>query len=129
MMAVCSDDEATPQSSDVPAAHPAFLSPTTSTDLYSSTMFSRALVRTSAPIRRLASTASAAKPASSASHTADSYSKDVDSSPAPDSKVHRVDPNSQTVQRPHDPPSNAYSQTGVEAGVKHAQGKPEGKKQ
>ncbi|KAJ7728647.1 hypothetical protein B0H16DRAFT_1894065 [Mycena metata] len=57
------------------------------------------------------------------SHTTDSYGKDVDSSPAADSKIHRVDPSSENVQKPHEPPSGQWSATGVEAGVKNAQGK------
>ncbi|KAJ7138349.1 hypothetical protein C8R44DRAFT_848176 [Mycena epipterygia] len=61
------------------------------------------------------------------SHTSDSYSKDVDSSPSADSKIHRVDPSSENVQKPHEPPSGPWSATGVDAGVKNAQGKAEGK--
>ncbi|KAJ7776000.1 hypothetical protein DFH07DRAFT_73678 [Mycena maculata] len=86
-------------------------------------MFSRSLLR---PIqshsRRLtaASYSTAAKPGS---HTTDSYSKEYDSSPAADSKIHRVDPSSENVQKPHEPPSGPWSQTGVDAGVKNAQGK------
>ncbi|KAJ7176228.1 hypothetical protein C8R43DRAFT_556077 [Mycena crocata] len=60
---------------------------------------------------------------SSRSHTTDTYSKDVDSSPAADSKIHRVDPSSENVQKPHEPPSGKWSAAGVEAGVDNAQGK------
>ncbi|KAJ7177233.1 hypothetical protein C8R43DRAFT_1118241 [Mycena crocata] len=62
-------------------------------------------------------------PSSSRSHTTDSYSKEVDSSPAADSKIHRVDPSSENVQKPHEPPSGRWSAAGVEAGVDNAQGK------
>ncbi|KAJ7023551.1 hypothetical protein C8F04DRAFT_1240085 [Mycena alexandri] len=59
------------------------------------------------------------------SHTTDSYGKEVDSSPAADPKIHRVDPSSENVQKPHEPPSGQWSATGVDAGVKNAQGKKE----
>ncbi|KAJ7059574.1 hypothetical protein C8F01DRAFT_216563 [Mycena amicta] len=78
------------------------------------------LLRTS----RFASTAtSTSTKSTSTTHTTDTYSKEVDSTPAPDPKIHRVDPSSETVQKPYEPPSGPYSQTGVEAGVKNAQGK------
>ncbi|KAK7055741.1 hypothetical protein R3P38DRAFT_2848797 [Favolaschia claudopus] len=84
-------------------------------------MFSKSLIR---PIRfgsrRLA------LPVTSRWHTTDSYSKEVDSSPAADSTVHRVDPSSENVQKPHEAPSGRWSAAGVEAGVTNAQGqKPE----
>lgn len=47
-------------------------------------------------------------------HTTDSYSKDVDSTPAPDKTVHRVDPDSDRVQKPYEPPSGEWSRAGVE---------------
>ncbi|KAJ7463190.1 hypothetical protein FB451DRAFT_463552 [Mycena latifolia] len=83
-------------------------------------MLSRSLLRPlQAHTRRL--------PRSSYStHTSDSYSKDVDSSPPSDSKIHRVDPSSENVQKPHEPPSGKWSATGVDAGVKNAQGKRDG---
>ncbi|KAF7325017.1 hypothetical protein MKEN_00544100 [Mycena kentingensis (nom. inval.)] len=92
--------------------------------LYNVTLRSPAttILRSVALRSRLASSASAAK------HTADSYSKEVDSTPAKDPKVHRVDPASETVQKPYEPPSGPYSQTGVEAGVENAQGKKDSKK-
>lgn len=34
-------------------------------------------------------------------HDADTYSKDVDSTPPPDPKVHKVDPSVDNVQQPH----------------------------
>jgi hypothetical protein len=42
-------------------------------------------------------------------HTADSYFKDVDDQPPADNTIHRVDSASDAVQRPLDPPSNAFS--------------------
>lgn len=45
-------------------------------------------------------------------HTTDSYAKEVDESPAADAKVHRVDPDSDRVQKPYEPPSG-YSRSGV----------------
>ncbi|KAJ6537391.1 hypothetical protein DFH09DRAFT_1042478 [Mycena vulgaris] len=85
-------------------------------------MFSRSLLRPlRSQSRRLA--APGYSSASTRSHTTDSYSKDVDSTPAADSKVHRVDPSSENVQKPHEPPSGRWSATGVDAGVTNAQGK------
>ncbi|KAF7289227.1 hypothetical protein MIND_01384000 [Mycena indigotica] len=95
-------------------------------------MMRSALLRSSAPAAKRyasSSTSAAAKSSTSASHTTDTYTKEVDSTPATDPKVHRVDPSSERVQKPYEAPSNPYSQTGVEAGVKNAQGKPETKKQ
>ncbi|KAJ7612197.1 hypothetical protein FB45DRAFT_940081 [Roridomyces roridus] len=89
-------------------------------------MFSRSLLRpTSLVSRRLGATSYSATAAQRSSHTSDSYSKEVDSSPASDSTIHRVDPSSENVQKPHEPPSGRWSATGVDAGVKHAQGKGE----
>jgi len=50
---------------------------------------------------------------SSSDHTSDSYAKDVDATPPSDSQVHRVDPNSESVQKPHEPPSGEWSRAGV----------------
>lgn len=47
-------------------------------------------------------------------HSAESYFKDVDSTPPVDSTVHRVDSSSEAVQRPYEPPSGEYSQAGVQ---------------
>lgn len=47
-------------------------------------------------------------------HSAESYFKDVDSTPPSDSTVHRVDSSSDAVQRPYEPPSGQYSQAGVQ---------------
>lgn len=47
-------------------------------------------------------------------HTTDSYSKDVDQNPPSDSTIHRVDPQSESVQKPHEPPSGEYSQAGTQ---------------
>jgi len=46
-------------------------------------------------------------------HSAESYFKDVDYAPPPDSTVHRVDSSSEAVQRPHDPPSGEWSRAGT----------------
>ncbi|KAF9268316.1 hypothetical protein L218DRAFT_609409 [Marasmius fiardii PR-910] len=48
-------------------------------------------------------------------HTTESYNKDVDVTPPDDSKIHRVDPGSENVQKPHEPPSGKWSETGVNA--------------
>jgi len=52
--------------------------------------------------------------ASRGKHTTDSYTKEVDSTPAPDKTVHRVDPDSDRVQKPYEPPSGEWSRAGVE---------------
>jgi hypothetical protein len=49
------------------------------------------------------------------SHSSDTYAKEYDSSPSSDSKIHRVDSESENVQRPLEPPSGKWS----EAGVRH----------
>lgn len=46
-------------------------------------------------------------------HSAESYFKEVDSSPPADSSTYQVDAASDAVQRPHKPPSGKYSQVGV----------------
>ncbi|KAF8484603.1 hypothetical protein DFH94DRAFT_624266 [Russula ochroleuca] len=46
-------------------------------------------------------------------HSAESYLKEVDSSPPADSSTYQVDDSSEAVQRPHQPPSGKYSQAGV----------------
>jgi hypothetical protein len=46
-------------------------------------------------------------------HSAESYFKEVDSSPPADSSTYQVDASSDAVQRPHTPPSGEYSQAGV----------------
>ena len=46
-------------------------------------------------------------------HTPDSYSKEVDHTPPSDAKVHRVDPDSDRVQKPHEAPSGEWSRAGV----------------
>jgi hypothetical protein len=45
-------------------------------------------------------------------HTSDTYSKEVDATPPSDHTVHRLDPESDNVQKPHEPPSG-YSRAGV----------------
>ncbi|KAJ7092963.1 hypothetical protein B0H15DRAFT_777209 [Mycena belliarum] len=78
-------------------------------------MFSQSLLRSAQASRFLASRLGA-QTARFSTHTTDSYSKDVDSTPAADPKIHRVDPSSENVQKPHEPPSGQWSATGVEAG-------------
>ena len=51
--------------------------------------------------------------ASGHDHSAESYFKEVDSSPPADSSTYQVDASSEAVQRPHTPPSGKYSQAGV----------------
>ena len=46
-------------------------------------------------------------------HSAESYFKDVDHTPPPDTSTYQVDASSEAVQRPHKPPSGEYSQAGV----------------
>lgn len=46
-------------------------------------------------------------------HTPDSYSKDVDHTPPPDEKIHRIDPDSDRVQKPYEAPSGEWSRAGV----------------
>jgi len=46
-------------------------------------------------------------------HSAESYFKEVDSSPPADSSTYQVDASSDAVQRPHTPPSGEYSRAGV----------------
>lgn len=46
-------------------------------------------------------------------HTPDSYSKDIDHTPPSDKKVHRVDPDSDSVQKPYEAPSGKWSLAGV----------------
>jgi hypothetical protein len=48
-----------------------------------------------------------------ADHSAESYVKEVDSSPPTDSSTYQVDDTSDKVQRPHKPPTGKYSQAGV----------------
>ncbi|KIM37754.1 hypothetical protein M413DRAFT_448270 [Hebeloma cylindrosporum] len=56
-------------------------------------------------------------------HTTDSYSKDVDSTPAPDPAVHRIDPDSDRVQKPYEPPSGEWSRAGDETDeYRHVEG-------
>ncbi|KIY70386.1 hypothetical protein CYLTODRAFT_187773 [Cylindrobasidium torrendii FP15055 ss-10] len=50
-------------------------------------------------------------------HTSDSYSKDVDASPPPDSKIHRVDPDG-AAQKPYEQPTTKHSEVGAGAAFK-----------
>ncbi|KAI3611078.1 hypothetical protein WG66_013817 [Moniliophthora roreri] len=47
------------------------------------------------------------------SHTRDSYNKETDNTPPPDSKIHRVDPDSENAQKPYEPPSGKYAEVGA----------------
>uniref|UniRef100_A0A8H8CEI0 Uncharacterized protein n=1 Tax=Psilocybe cubensis TaxID=181762 RepID=A0A8H8CEI0_PSICU len=47
-------------------------------------------------------------------HTSDSYAKDVDDTPPADNSVHRMDPDSDRFQKPHEPPSGPWSRAGVQ---------------
>ncbi|KAJ3879451.1 hypothetical protein F5051DRAFT_402862 [Lentinula edodes] len=58
---------------------------------------------------------SARRAAAQPKHTSETYNKDdSDMSPPPDSKIHRVDPNSDS-QKPHEAPSGPYSRVGAES--------------
>ncbi len=46
-------------------------------------------------------------------HTPDSYSKEVDTTPAADKTVNSIDPDSETVQRPYEAPSGPWSRAGA----------------
>lgn len=46
-------------------------------------------------------------------HNPDSYSKDVDFTPPSDTSIHRVDPTSESVQKPHEAPSGEWSRAGT----------------
>lgn len=73
----------------------------------------RAQVRLRAPIHSTALRRSEQLQKSSESHTADSYSKDIDYTPPEDTKIHRVDSSSENAQKPHEAPSGQWSQAGV----------------
>jgi hypothetical protein len=47
-------------------------------------------------------------------HTPDSYSKDIDHTPPSDEKIHRIDPDSDRVQKPYEAPSGEWSRAGVQ---------------
>ncbi|KAF8179352.1 hypothetical protein K438DRAFT_1843220 [Mycena galopus ATCC 62051] len=59
-------------------------------------------------------------------HSAQSYTKEVDSTPAANPSIHRVDPSSENVQKLHEASSGPWNATGVDASVKNAQGKKDG---
>jgi hypothetical protein len=71
----------------------------------------------SIPVRHFAGTRptyeSPQKSSNVSGHSAESYQKEVDSSPPADSSTYQVDDSSESVQRPHKPPSGVYSQAGV----------------
>ncbi|KAF9452996.1 hypothetical protein P691DRAFT_720412 [Macrolepiota fuliginosa MF-IS2] len=51
----------------------------------------------------------------SVQHTTDSYAKDVDTTPASDHLIHRVDASSEVVQKPYEAPAGEWSRVGVVA--------------
>ena len=69
------------------------------------------------PVRHLAFTRptyeSSQRSSAVSDHSAESYFKDVDHSPPPDTSTYQVDGSSEAVQRPHKPPSGEYSRAGV----------------
>lgn len=75
-------------------------------------IFARQLASTH-PTYEPPQTSSRAKVSSGHDHSAESYFKEVDSSPPADSSTYQVDASSDAVQRPHTPPSGKYSQAGV----------------
>ncbi|KAF8916901.1 hypothetical protein CPB85DRAFT_1288548 [Mucidula mucida] len=50
-------------------------------------------------------------------HSSDSYSKEVDSTPPPDSKIHRVDPEASTSQKPYEQPAGEFSEVGAKSAM------------
>ncbi|KAF9463643.1 hypothetical protein BDZ94DRAFT_594298 [Collybia nuda] len=48
----------------------------------------------------------------SPTHSRDLYNKEADTTPPPDSSIHRIDPSSDDVQKPHEPPSG-WSRAGI----------------
>lgn len=88
-------------------------------------MFSRIRVQPTALLRRLqnvrypikhstqALTTTASVRQNQKDHTPDSYSKEVDRTPPNDEKIHRVDPDSDLVQKPYEAPSGEWSRAGV----------------
>ncbi|KAF8076996.1 hypothetical protein FPV67DRAFT_1473518, partial [Lyophyllum atratum] len=93
-----------------------FLSNTLST--ITTTMSLRALrtVLALQPRRRIHTTPALLGESQAPRHTTDSYNKDVDPSPPSDSKIHRVDPGSENVQKPHEAPSGEWSRAGTKTG-------------
>ncbi|KAJ3506525.1 hypothetical protein NLJ89_g6818 [Agrocybe chaxingu] len=73
---------------------------------------------TRVPAHRLIGHRSVQTPAAG-QHTPDTYSKDIDDTPAGDKTVHRLDPDSDRVQKPHEPPSNQWSRAGVQTEEYH----------
>ncbi|KAF9022664.1 hypothetical protein BDZ89DRAFT_1070488 [Hymenopellis radicata] len=53
-------------------------------------------------------------------HSSDSYSKEVDSTPPPDSKIHRVDPEASTSQKPYEMPAGEWSEVGAKSAMQSA---------
>ncbi|KAF9542628.1 hypothetical protein CPC08DRAFT_716930 [Agrocybe pediades] len=56
-------------------------------------------------------------------HNTDTYAKEVDTTPVEDKSVHRVDPDSENVQKPHEPPSGDFSRAGTQTDeYRHVEG-------
>jgi len=51
--------------------------------------------------------------AGSVQHNSDTYAKEVDTSPAADQQVHRIDELNDNVQKPYEAPSGDFSRTGA----------------
>lgn len=64
------------------------------------------------PLRSKGLHTSSAVKSEKLNHTTDTYQKEVDTTPPADNTVHRVDPDSDRVQKPHEAPSG-YSRAGV----------------
>ncbi|KAJ3575820.1 hypothetical protein NP233_g839 [Leucocoprinus birnbaumii] len=76
----------------------------------------RRLLSTTTSLRATASQApnqGGGQSASNVQHTSDTYAKDVDSSPAADNQVYRIDELNDNVQKPYEAPSGDFSRTGA----------------
>ncbi|KAF5364043.1 hypothetical protein D9756_000356 [Leucocoprinus leucothites] len=76
---------------------------------------SRRFLSTTTTLRAAASQApnQASGNPSNVQHTSDTYAKDVDTSPAVDDKVYRIDELNDNVQKPYEAPSGEFSRTGA----------------
>ena len=69
---------------------------------------------TAAPLRATASQGpNRGGSAGSVQHNSDTYAKEVDTSPAADQHVHRIDELNDNVQKPYEAPSGEFSRTGA----------------
>ncbi|KXN89560.1 hypothetical protein AN958_05427 [Leucoagaricus sp. SymC.cos] len=69
----------------------------------------------SATVSLRASNQGGSQSASGVQHTSDTYAKDVDTSPASDQQVYRLDALSENVQKPYEAPSGEWSRIGITA--------------